>query len=503
MVKSMSSVSDKSGKMRQLFAALIVNGLSLAYGLVCGWGSPMVPLLQRGQVSGWEGPVPDEQAASWIGGLFCLGGLAVAPLLGWMLERLGRKGFGYATCCPMMLSWLLTGWPWRSLGWLYAARALGGVSGAMGMFFVPVYVSEIASEANRGALGSLLLFGINIGVLVAFVAGSVLSYGAFALLGVAVVLVFVVGFYFLPETPVYLVRQGRTVEATKSLIYFTGNNKTLVNEKLSDLQAQIHSREGENPARNPSLCDLFKDRATRRGMIIVLGLLGGQQFCGIFAMINYAETIFRASGSSMSPQTSATMLATIQVLGSYVSTTLMERAGRRMLVLFSCFGMCLCHLSVGVFCMLQASGWDVSAVSWLPPLALSTYMAVYCLGMGPAPFVVASEVFRVELSSAANTCCFVFLWAMAFVVVKSFGSMIELMGIGGCFLMLSAFCASSFVFALAMLPETKGRKREDIVEELALGGRGSTRKPVARTYFDREMQEADGDKDKCSTETAR
>ncbi|XP_001602903.1 facilitated trehalose transporter Tret1 isoform X1 [Nasonia vitripennis] len=462
--------SANYGKLRQFVAAVIVNLLAVSYGLTCGWPSPLIPQLRRSDTPVGDSPIT-EDGASWIGALLCLGGLSMAPFSGSLVERFGHKRFGYAACLPMLVSWLVAIFA-TSHACLFVSRFLGGMGGAMCIFLVPSYVSEISSEEIRGALGSLLVFAINIGILLAFATGPFMPYKAFGVFSMAFPLVFMLTFYFMPETPVYLVRKRRIDEAGRSLMFLKGNNKVLVDQELSRLQTQI--TDSEHPDAKVRFLDLFRDRATFKGMIIAFGLLGGQQLCGIFAMISYAETIFKMSGSSLSPDHAAIIIGAIQVFGSYLSTVLMERAGRRLLVLVSCGGMSVCHFTVSAFCYLQKSEQDVSAISWLPVTALSFYMIAYCLGMGPAPFVVASEIFRVNFASYANTLCMIFLWIMAFLVIKTFGPLMGVIGIENCFVLLGIFCAGSFAFSYVMMPETKGRKREDIVEELA-GNAGGLR----------------------------
>lgn len=168
----------------------------------------------------------------------------------------------------------------------------------------------------------------------------------------------------------------------------------------------------------------------------------------------------------MSPDISAVVIGVIQVAGSYVSTLLMERAGRRLLVLISTSGMWLCLCSLGVFSYLQTHSYDVSSFSWLPVVALSAFVIVYSLGMGPVPFVIASEVFSPEISGLANSVSILFLWTVAFIVLKFFATLSALIGIHGCFFLFAACCASTFFFALVLLPETKGRTLDSILDEL-------------------------------------
>lgn len=98
---------------------------------------------------------------------------------------------------------------------------------------------------------------------------------------------------------------------------------------------------------------------------------------------------------------------------------------------------------------------------------VSGYIVAFCLGVGPVPFVLISELFRLDVTSFATTLCFVFYFLIGFTAIKTFDWAMQVRGPDGCFFMLASFCAVSFVFCYCLLPETKGREREDIVDELA------------------------------------
>lgn len=172
------------------------------------------------------------------------------------------------------------------------------------------------------------------------------------------------------------------------------------------------------------------------------------------------------AGSSLTPNSATIVVGAIQVFGSWLSTVMMERAGRRPLILISCSGMAICHCVLGIFLWLQAYAYDVTAFSWIPVSALSIFAIVYCLGMGPAPFVVASEVFRSDISGLANSIAQMFMWFIAFVVVKFFPIFSAIFGMHGCFFLLSIFCMCTFIFTYFLVPETKGRTIESIFSEL-------------------------------------
>ncbi|XP_015606470.1 facilitated trehalose transporter Tret1 [Cephus cinctus] len=450
------------GQMQQIVATAIVNLSALIYGTIVGWASPMTPKLQSPDPPVGLTPMSDE-VVSWLTGVLCIGALMGTPVFGAISEKFGRKIAGCLLTIPYGICWITTIFA-QDQTYLLVARFFAGVGASGSILLVPLYVGEIASSGRRGMLGSLLVLFINVGILIGFVAGAILSFKVFAICALVLPLCYLGAFVFLPESPVYLVRCNRTKDAARALLWLRGGDKPTVDRELLSLQAQVKEAAALNG--KVSFKDLFANKGTFKGLIIVLGLLGGQQLCGIFAMVNYAATIFQMAGSSMSPNTASIIVGAIQVFGSYLSTSLMERAGRKLLILISCIGMCICHCTLGTFCYLQALKYEVSSFSWIPVTALSVYVVVYCLGMGPAPFVVASEVFSAEMSSLANSVSLIFLWALGFFVVKLFGTFMGLFGIHGCFFILAAFCSCTFVFTLILVPETKGRTIQSILDEL-------------------------------------
>ncbi|XP_011303782.1 facilitated trehalose transporter Tret1-like [Fopius arisanus] len=459
------------GKWKQFFATIIINLSSLAYGLILGWSSPMAPLLQSEETPIGSVPMTSEQM-SWMNGMLCVGALGILPFCSPLAERFGRKITGCIIAIPSGLCWLLILLA-VDYTYLWAARLFAGIAAGLIIFVIPIYISEITGDTVRGQYGSILVFSVNIGILMAYIFGAILRYNIFAICALVNVALFLGGFLFMPETPIYLMRKGRIAEATRSLMWLKGNNKATVEQELSRLQALAK----ENTANNKSVgfSALFRDRGTFKGFMIAIAMLGGQQFCGISAVVAYTATIFKMAGSSLQPNIATVLVGGTQVLGSWLSTLMMERAGRRPLIMISSAGMAICHCILGAFLCVQSWGHDVSSFSWIPVIAISGYAIVYCLGMGPAPYVVASEVFSSDISGFANSIAMVFMWIVAFLNMKYFPFVMDLLGIDGAFFLLAAFCICTLVFTFFFIPETKGRDIESILDELN-GFSGSFRK---------------------------
>lgn len=453
---------EEPGKLRQFLAAVVVNQLALSYGIVMGWPSPSAPQLQSPSSPVGDEPMTDA-GVSWLTGILCLSGTAMTVVMSVIpVDKFSRKRFCYVLTLPIIIAWLLITFA-TDHTYIYVSRALTGIAGGCTFVLLPSYVSEISSDSIRGILATILVFSVNFGILVAYILGGVMSFRALPVAVIALIVLFLITFIFLPESPVYLVRQNRMHEAIRSLKWLKAGNSQAAERELSHIQLQIKETASMKSAK---YSDLFRDRATIKGLIIVLGLYVGQQFCGIFAMISNTETIFKMSGSSLSPNASSIIVATMQILGSVVAMFLVERAGRRLLILLSCVGMCVCHCVIGTFCYLQTLQYDVSAYSWIPVVALSTFILVYSFGMGNGPVVVMSEIFSRDVASLASAVSLIASWGSAFVMTKGFTDLVALLDMHGCFYLLATFCVSNFVFYFMLLPETKGRRREDIVDEL-------------------------------------
>ncbi|XP_012532000.1 facilitated trehalose transporter Tret1 isoform X2 [Monomorium pharaonis] len=426
-----------------------------------GWQSPSAPQLQSPSPPMGNEPMTDN-GVSWLTGTLCLSGTITTVLLSVLPDKFSRKRFGYMLTLPMIIAWLLLIFTNEHV-YIYVSRILSGMAGGVTFFLVSNYVSEIACDSIRGMLASILVFSVNSGIVVAYILGGVMSFRAFPVVSVSLAVLFFITFIFMPESPVYLVRRNRMHEAIRALKWLRAGNSLVAERTLSQIQLEVKENASTKPAK---FSDLFRDKATIKGLIITLGLFIGQQFCGVFAMISNTETIFKLSGSSLSPNMSSIIVGTIQLVGSCIAMFLVDRAGRRPLLFLSCAGMCACHCVIGTFCYLQNLQYDVSNYSWIPVVALSTFMITYSLGLGNGPVVVMSEIFSRDVTSLASTVILTTSWGSAFVITKSFTDLVALLGMHGCFFFLGASCASTFVFCYVLLPETKGRLREDIVNEL-------------------------------------
>lgn len=129
-----------------------------------------------------------------------------------------------------------------------------------------------------------------------------------------------------------------------------------------------------------------------KALLICFSLTAINLFSGTFAMMNYTANIFKASGSDLDPHTSSIIVAVIQIIGVYCATNLVDRVGRKILLLFSSSGAFLGLTCLGTYSYLSMSGVDLSAVNWIPLASFSTFVFISCFGILPLPFIITAEV---------------------------------------------------------------------------------------------------------------
>lgn len=143
-----------------------------------------------------------------------------------------------------------------------------------------------------------------------------------------------------------------------------------------------------------------------RGMLIGPTLMAACQFSGTFVLSNYAATIFKETGSTINPNLSSIIMGCNQFMGTIFASSLIDRLGRKKLLLISSVGSALCLTVTGTYCYLGANGYDVSILNLLPVVSLSAFIFITAIGMNPVPYVIVSEVLPPKVYLTKSLCLF-------------------------------------------------------------------------------------------------
>lgn len=438
-----------------------MNLASLGNGYIIGWPSVAIPVLSS---PGPDNPLSDnpltKEGASWVASSTLIVATLFSFAFSSVCSRWGRKAAGYLVATTQLGCWvciLLS----TSLVPLIVGRCFAGLASIGLMVCAPLYVTEISQNHVRGALGLIFVVMFNGGVLVAYCLGAVLSYNALIYVGLAMPIAFVACFYWLPESPIYLLMKGDTESSRRALQWFRGK-RCDVNEELEDLRVQLKEESGSG-----TILDLFRTRGSRRALLIGEMLGANQQFSGIFVVLSFTVDIFRESGSSLSPNTSTIVIGLLLLLASAVSSMLIDRAGRKVLLVASNIIVGACLAALGTYFYLKSSGADVAALWWLPVVSLSVYIVAAALGVASLFFVVITEIFAPQVRGIATSLALSSINAFAFLVTVSYGLVASTLGSHVCFWFYGTCCAASAIYIVLCVPETKGRPIDDIVRELS------------------------------------
>ncbi|KAJ3645689.1 hypothetical protein Zmor_023330 [Zophobas morio] len=448
-------------------AAISVNIVSLISGCGYGWTSPVLPKLKN------ENDLSDNPFGkpitsfeeSWITSIISIGA-AVGPFFGAIIvDRIGRKKTLLLLVLPIILANLVLAFA-TDIILYYVSRFLLGLTFGCVYSIVPIYVGEIAEDSNRGNVGCFLSMMCTIGTLLCFIIGPYVSIKIFCLILIIPVIVFLISFgLFSPESPYYLLMMNRDDEARAALKKLRRN---YVEKELEEMKKNVEI----SSSTSTNLKDSLKSPTIIRGLYIGCGLMFFQQFSGITVIISYMQPIFDASGSTIPPEISTIIVGSIQLMANLTTSQLVDRLGRKILLLGSLVGGCVAHTILGVYFYLKTHNYDdvVSYLFWLPVCCLILYIVLFMFGLGPVTWAMIGELFPTHFRSFASTLtCFVCLF-LAFILTFFFPNFSEMLGMAASFWLFGTSCAFGVIFVWKVVPETKGKSLHDI--QMILENRG-------------------------------
>ena len=374
----------------------------------------------------------------------------------------------------------------------------------MGSGVVPMYIAELAPAAYRGRLTTLYTGCITLGQLVAYAVGwwtsFVFTEGVGWRVGVGLgalpALVQAVGLLWQPESPRWLVMKGRKKEAREILWRVLSDDSDddasvgrLVDLRIWEIssavtmaQEHLHARMALSSRWKGSVLlakfvDLWYDKQGRKALLVVCMLQGLQQFCGFNSVMYFSATIFAMIGFE-NPTATSMLVAGTNLVFTFVAFGLIDRIGRRRILLLSIPGMVLglilsafafAHMDIRLHRMSDDTGAIVHMRS--PPsyavlilVSLTLYVASYALGIGTVPWTAQSEVFKMEHRGLGNGIATAVNWAGNFLVGITFLGLLESLGGATVFLAYAVVCAAGWVGVRRYFGERGGRELEEEVD---------------------------------------
>lgn len=379
------------------------------------------------------------------------GALAGTAVGGYLGDRFGRRPTLLMTAVVYSVFALTTGL--ANGPWVFVlSRLLVGAAVGISSMLVPLYIAELAPEDIRGALVTLNQLAISTGVVVAYYVDYLLaSSGNWRWMFMSAVvpsLVLLIGLMYSPETPRWLAAHGNFEDAGRILGRIESPQKA-----ARDLEELRHVTEMDQLKFRDLLVPRF-----RKPLLVGIGLAIFQQITGVNTIVYYAPTIFQmvGFGSAGNAILATFLIGFVGMLTTIISMFLVDKLGRRPLLLISLAGMgvALLHLAV-VLGRPHPTQWVVVA-------DVLVYLAAFDIGLGPIFWLLISEIYPTTIRAQAMSLATLAVWAADFLVTATFLTVMEHLGMRGCFLLFSGLCVVAWLFSLRMVPETRARTLEQI-----------------------------------------
>ncbi|XP_043968083.1 solute carrier family 2, facilitated glucose transporter member 8 [Gambusia affinis] len=443
-------------KNRKLYLASFAAVLGpMSFGFVLGYSSPAIPELSR---------IADprlrlsEVEGSWFGSIVTVGAAVGGLLGGWMVQRIGRKLTLMSCTLPFVFGFTII-IAAQNVWMLYVGRVLTGMASGITSLVVPLYISETAHEKVRGMLGSCVQLMVVSGIMGVYLAGLFVDWRWLAICCSLPPSLLMVAMCFMPETPRFLLSKGKRREAEEALRFLRGPDAPIewecsrIEDACNEQGSTFH------------LSDL-KDPGVFKPLLISILLMVFQQMTGINAIMFYAEDIFVQAHFKES-ELASVIVALIQVIFTGIAAVIMDRAGRKVLLVISGVAMMLSTTAFGVYFYLTPkvpSGAlaPPADLTWLALASMAVFIAGFAIGWGPIPWLIMSEVIPIRVRGFAGAAVVLSNWGMAFVVTKTFQDMMNLLTSAGTFWLFACMCGLNIIFTVIFVPETKGKSLEQI-----------------------------------------
>jgi SP family arabinose:H+ symporter-like MFS transporter len=386
-------------------------------------------------------------------------------------DRIGRKKMLMLAAVLFLLSAIGSA---LSSGFtlLILARMLGGMGVGVASIVAPLYISEIAPANVRGRLVTFYQLAITAGILVAYLTNaSLLSFSlnykggglgdilnlvlvkevwrGMLGLGAVPALLFFTGLCFVPESPRWLIQQGKNDEGIAILAKIT--NMASAQKDAILIQSTKSQEKG-------SYKEVFSP-AMRKPLLIGLLLPLFSQFSGINAVIYYGPRILSDAGINI---TNALLGQIIFGIANFLFTIIaiwkVDKMGRRPLYITGSLGATVCLAFTGI-CFYTGTTNSIALV-----ISIILFLACFAFSIGPLKFVIASEIFPTKIRGRALALSIMVMWIADTIVGQLTPMFLGSVGPAATFWFFSACCLLSFWVVYKMVPETKGKSLEEVQE---------------------------------------
>ncbi|KAK9888197.1 hypothetical protein WA026_000466 [Henosepilachna vigintioctopunctata] len=317
---------------------------------------------------------------------------------------------------------------------------------------------KFPKQISEGSLGCFMGVFSSVGYLMVYLLGPFVSVKTFSFILMVPIVMFLVLFsLWLQESPYYHIANSDPTAAEMSLSKLRTKDSNTIHKELEIIRETIEECKSDE-----SFIGKLKCKSFRKGIIITVTMMVFQPFMGLTIILSYMQPIFAASGSSLPSSTSTILVSFVQLISVLVSSSLVEKWGRRKLLMLATSGCTLPLFMLGVFFYLKNEGKDVSFLWWLPVCSLIAYMVAYSSGLGSVIWALVGELFSTKTKALASSLTAFTCFFLSFFVTLIFPSLEGLIGYHGTFWFFSCNGLIFCLFVFFFVPETKGKSFQEI-----------------------------------------
>ncbi|KAL7259976.1 hypothetical protein ACSBR1_005773 [Camellia fascicularis] len=389
----------------------------------------------------------------------CLAGAFIGCLLsGWIADGVGRRRAFQLCALPMIIGASISAMT-KSLEGMLLGRFLVGTGLGVGPAVASLYITEVSPSFVRGTYGSFIQIATCLGLIGALFIGipskSIAGWWRLCFWVSAIpAAILALAMAFCVESPHWLHKQGRIADAE------TEFEKLLGGSHVKSAMAELSKFDRGDETDTIKFSELLYGRHFR---VVFIGsaLFALQQLSGINAVFYFSSTVFRSAG--VSSNLANIFIGIANLSGSIIALILMDKLGRKVLLMWSFSGMV-----ISMALQVTAAGLPVSASGalYLSVGGMLLFVFTFALGAGPVPGLLLSEIFPSRIRAKAMAFCMSVHWVFNFFVGLLFLRLLEQLGPQLLYTIFGTFCLMAVIFVKRNVMETKGKSLQEI--EIAL-----------------------------------
>ncbi|XP_050356141.1 facilitated trehalose transporter Tret1-like isoform X2 [Nymphalis io] len=434
----------------------------MAYGLECGWISPTTHKLQS-ETSPSGYPLSDGQIA-WIASCLSAAATCVVIMHSYIADIYGRKINIIIIAFLEAVSWIIRIFC-TSFTSLIIARVCAGIAAGGCYNAVPMYIKEISRDDLRGILCTFSMIFQTVGVFIMYCIGAYLSYYTVIYVAVGLPILTMLGMIFAPESPEFLVKQGKIDKAIETVAYVRGLDRddatvqTLVETMTKDA-AYFESLP------KLTILSILKNKIWRRGYILIMIAFTFYEINGAFAIITYASIVINSTGIDfvISPDIQSLSIPIVMMIGSLTLASCIERFGRKPLLVGAYIVTSCCMFGIAIIIVLNNQIGGVPG--WLPILLMMLVVAMYSGGVCPVIFIMLTEMFNFQIRAKLMSLVVTYGWFLTAVLLNIYMPLANALGVHAPFIFYGFLNLGGAFFTIFYLTETKGKTETQILQDL-------------------------------------